>query len=222
MISVKWLGQACIVITQQTKERKESRLVMDPYGKETGLLLPKYEAAVVSVSHDHPDHNNLTGVMGNPFVIKEAGEYEVAGFSIEAIGSFHDSKEGKERGNNLIIRVQTPEFSFAHFGDFGQQELTPEQGEALGDIDIAFVPVGGTFTIDGLGAAKIVNQLEPKVAIPIHYRIPGLAIEALSGPEAFFEALGQKPSHIEGEWKIRVADLATEGTRVVELEAQTK
>lgn len=220
MISVTWLGQACVVVSQQAKDSKELvRLVMDPYSKEVGFTLPKVEAAVVTISHNHSDHNNVAGVAGKPFVIREAGEYEVAGFSIEAIPSFHDAAQGKERGANLIVRAQTPEVSFVHFGDFGQDELTLEQIEAIGDVDVAFIPVGGTFTVDGAGAAKIISQLEPKVVVPIHYKIEGIAIDALAGPEHFFSALGQKPLALEGEWKIKATDLPSEGTRVVQLQA---
>jgi len=222
MISVKWFGQACIVIKQQQKDKQDALLVLDPYGKEIGLSLPALTADVVTVSHDHSDHNNISGIAGKPFVINEPGEYEVAGFSIQAISSFHDAEEGKKRGNNLIMRVQTPEYAFAHFGDFGQQELTPQQLEELGDIDIAFVPVGGFFTVDGRQAAKIINQLEPSVAIPIHYKIPGLAIEQLAGPEEFFEAFGQKPAAMQTEWKIRPADVPSEGIAIVQLQAQSK
>lgn len=223
MIAIQWLAQACVALTCQSKDKKSQNvMVMDPYGGNIGFVLPKREASVVSVSHDHADHNNVAGLEGSPFVVNEPGEYEVAGFSLEAIPSFHDNEGGKARGQNLIVRVQTPEISLVHFGDFGQAELTSEQLEALGDVDIAFIPVGGTFTVDGMRAAKIISQLEPKVAIPIHYQIPGLTIAELAGPESFFEALGQKPTLISGEWKVKVGDLPSEGTRLIQLEPQGK
>lgn len=223
MTSITWLAQACIVFTKQGKDKKDEQiLVMDPYGKELGLSLPSLQASIVTVSHDHWDHNNIAAISGNPFVIREPGEYEVAGFAVEAIPSFHDAQSGKKRGDNLIVRIQAPEFSFAHFGDFGQDELTPEQIEALGDVDIAFIPVGGTFTMDGTTAAKVISQLEPKVAIPIHYQIPNISVTELSGPEGFFEAMGQKPTVMKGEWKIKFADLPSEGIKVVQLEPQAK
>jgi len=222
MIAIQWLAQACVVIKQTTNDKRQTTLVMDPYGEGIGFTLPKLEASVITVSHDHVDHNNVKALEGKPFVVSEPGEYEVAGFSLEAILSFHDNEGGKARGQNLIVRVQTPEISLVHFGDFGQVELTSEQLEALGDVDIAFIPVGGTFTVDGMRAAKIISQLEPKVAIPIHYQIPGLTIAELAGPESFFEALGQKPTLISGEWKVKVGDLPSEGTRAIQLEPQGK
>lgn len=214
---IRWLGQACVVIKQAAAGKQQTTLVMDPYEKGVGFVLPKVEAEVVSVSHDHFDHNNASAVGGRPFIITEAGEYEVAGFAIEAIASYHDTEKGNARGKNLIMRIETEEFSLAHFGDFGQGELSEEQIDALGEIDIAFIPVGGFYTIDGAGAVKIINQLEPKVAVPIHYQIPGLAIKELEGPEKFFSAMAQKPTVIEVDWKVKMADLPSEGTKVVQL-----
>jgi L-ascorbate metabolism protein UlaG (beta-lactamase superfamily) len=223
MTSIKWLGQACIVITYQQKGADQaSSLVMDPYEKEIGFTLPKLEANAVTVSHDHFDHNNASAVSGKPFIINEPGEYEVAGFSVQTVGSFHDSQQGAKRGGNLIMKVDTPEFSFAHFGDFGQDELTSQQRQALGGVDIVFMPIGGFFTVDGAQAAKIVSQLEPRVVVPIHYQIPGLTIKELVGPERFIEAIGVKPSKIEGTWKVKAQDLPSEGTHIIELTAQTK
>lgn len=215
---IKWLGQACVVIKQQAVDnRQQTILVIDPYGEGLGFNLPKLEAVMVCVTHDHVDHNNIGAISGKPFIVKEPGEYEVAGFAVEAIPSFHDNEKGKKRGSNLIIRVQTEEYALAHFGDFGQQEIRDEQLEALGEIDIAFIPVGGFYTIDGAEAAKIINKLEPKVVVPIHYKIPGLTIEELEGPDGFFNAMAQKPLIIEDEWKVKPTDLPGEGTRIAQM-----
>lgn len=217
---IRWLGQACVVIKQTSADKQQTILVMDPYGEEVGFALPKLEARAVSVSHNHFDHNNAGAIGGNPFVINEPGEYEIAGFAIEAILSFHDNEKGGERGQNLIMRVETEEYSLTHFGDFGQDELNEEQLEALGEVDIVFIPVGGFYTIDGGKATKIINQLEPRVVIPIHYQIPKLAIKELAGPEEFFKAAGQEPMIIKGDWKVKAADLPSEGTKIVQLMPQ--
>jgi len=214
---IKWLAQACIIIKQLT-----ATLVIDPYGEDIGFKMPKLEALVVSVSHDHFDHNNTKAILGSPFIVREPGEYEVSGFSLYAIPSFHDTLQGKERGSNLVMKVYTKEFSLAHFGDFGQSELSSLQIQALGEVDIAFIPVGGFYTISGSEAAHIINQLEPKVAVPIHYSIPGLTVKELGGPEEFFGEMGQKPILIEGDWKVKASDLPSEGTRIIQLQPQAK
>ncbi len=219
---IQWLAQAGFIIKEQGENRSVSTLVLDPYEERIGFSFPKQEAQVITLSHDHFDHNNKGGVSGKPFIISEPGEYEVGGFAIRAIPSFHDNVSGTERGPNLIMRVDGVEFSFAHFGDFGQGELTPAQLELLNEVDIALIPVGGFYTIDGTQAAKIISQLEPKVAIPMHYQIPGLTIKELAGPEGFFQAMGQKPVVLEGDWKVKMTDVPSEGTKIVQLTPQAK
>lgn len=221
-MTIQWLAQASFVIKEQRENRSVSTLVLDPYGQAIGFSFPKLEAELVTVSHDHFDHNTREALSGKPFIINEPGEYEVAGFAIQAIPSFHDNASGAKRGANLIMRVDGAEFSFAHFGDFGQEAITPAQLEVLNEVDIALIPVGGFYTIDGGQAAKIIAQLEPKVVIPMHYQITGLAIKELSGPEIFFQAMGQKPTIIEGDWKVKMTDFPSEGTKIIQLTPQAK
>ena len=215
---ISWLGQACVVIKQDA-----ATLVIDPYDPgRVGIPLPSLEAQVVLISHSHQDHDNAAGIKGKPFIVKEPGEYDVGGFFIEAIRSFHDDEGGKARGENLIFVVRAGDIRVAHFGDFGQSLLTPEQLDALSEVDVAFLPVGGFFTIDGPRAAKIAGQLEPKVVIPMHYQIPGLTIKELAGPEGFFDALGKKPDRVIDSWHIKQGDLPEEGTALFQLEPTHK
>ena len=217
-MTISWLGQACVVLKSDS-----ATLVIDPYSPQrVGIPLPSLEAQVLLISHQHEDHNNTNGVKGKPFIINEPGEYDVSGFSIRAIPSFHDEEQGKTRGENLIFLLNAGGFHLAHFGDFGQSVLTPEQLDVLGEIDVAFLPVGGFFTIDGQKAAKIVGQLEPKVVIPMHYQIPGLAVSELAGPEGFFDALGKKPDRVLDSWNIKANDLPQEGTALIQLNPMHK
>lgn len=214
-MTISWLGQACMSI----KSKEGKTLVIDPYSSSIGITMPALNADVVLVTHSHHDHNNVGSVGGKPFIIQEQGEYEVGGFFVETVPSFHDDKEGKERGTNLIFVVSIEGYRLAHFGDFGQRELTPSQLEVLGQVDIACIPVGGFYTIDGVTAARIVHQLEPKVVVPIHYQIPGLAIKELAGPEAFFESLGVQAQTPKDAWNVKAGDFPQEGTRVTQLKA---
>jgi len=210
---ISWLGQACITI----KNKEGKVLVIDPYDSSIGIAMPAISADAVLVTHSHHDHNNVQSVGGKPFIIQEQGEYEAGGFFVETVASFHDDKEGKERGTNLIFIVSVDGYRVAHFGDFGQRELTPAQLEALGQIDIACIPVGGFYTIDGAGAAKLVHQFEPKIAIPIHYQIPGLAVKELASPEAFFGSLGMQAETGKDLWNVKATDFPQEGTQVIQL-----
>lgn len=166
-MQITWLGQSCFKI-----QGKDVTVITDPYASDIGLKLPRLNADIVTVSHDHHDHNNVDAVNGTPFVIDKPGEYEIKNVFVQGIPAYHDTSSGTERGNSIIYLFQIEELKIAHLGDLGAK-LTDEQLEKLEGVDIIFIPVGGTFTIDGKQAAEVVNQLEPRIAIPMHYKIPG-------------------------------------------------
>ncbi len=112
-------------------------------------------------------------------MIEEPGEYEVKDIFIQGIPSFHDEEEGKKRGQNTIYTIEAEGIRLCHLGDLGQKELNSDQLEKIGDIDILMVPVGGVYTINSKGAAKIISQIEPRLIIPMHYHIPRLKIKPL-------------------------------------------
>lgn len=191
-MDIYWSGQALIKI-----KGKNATVVIDPYESDfTGLKLPKDLAAdLVLISHDHNDHNNSKVIestpSGNskPIVFDKCGEYEVAGVVVEGISSFHDEKQGVERGLNIIFHLMFDGLNLVHLGDFGQANLNENQIAQIGDVDILFVPVGGIYTIDSKAASEIVSQLEPRIIIPIHYKIEGLKFE-LASVEGFLKEMG--------------------------------
>jgi L-ascorbate metabolism protein UlaG (beta-lactamase superfamily) len=105
-----------------------------------------------------------------------------------AIASEHDDVAGTARGPNTIFRFELGGLRLCHFGDFGQDELRSAQRDAIGDIDVLFLPVGGGPTVGGEAAAAIVRELRPALVVPMHYRTE--AVSFLEPPDAFFEALG--------------------------------
>ena len=185
-MDITWLGQACFKL-----RGKNATLVLDPYESEfTGLKLPKdMDANIVLVTHGHEDHNNTGVVTGQPKIFEGPGEYEIGGVVVTGISSFHDNSEGKERGLNTIYNITMDGLRVVHLGDLGQESLTQKQIEEIDETDILFVPVGGVYTIDGEDAAKIVVQLEPKIIIPMHYRIEGLKFE-LESVDKFLKEMG--------------------------------
>ena len=115
---ISWLGQSCFKI--QDKIGPEGvTIVTDPFGKEFGLKVPNFEADIITVSHQHPDHNNIDALRGEPFIIDCAGEYDYKGVLVEGVDSFHDDKNGAERGANVIYRLEVDDISIAHLGDLG-------------------------------------------------------------------------------------------------------
>lgn len=190
-MDIYWLGQACFKVKGKT-----ITVIIDPYNSEfTGLKLPKDLSAEVCLStHDHNDHNNTQSVAASPsgvppMVFSEPGEYEVGGVVITGIDSFHDNSQGSQRGKNIIFHMLFDNLNIVHLGDLGQQILTEAQIAQIGETDILLIPVGSVYTIDAKAAAAIVSQLEPKIIIPMHYKIEGLKFE-LEGVENFLKEMG--------------------------------
>lgn len=219
----KWFGQSCFYISGKKahKSREKVSILTDPFDESTGLKLYKQNVEVVLVTHDHHDHNNLSAVNDDAFVIDGPGEYEVENTFIQGIFSFHDDEEGEERGVNTIYVIESEGMRTCHLGDFGQEELTDEQMQEIGEVDILLIPVGGNYTIDGKQASKVITQLEPKAVIPMHYKIPGLEVD-IEGPEKFLEATGSKDKEPEEKASIAKSHLSDSEVKIIPLEAQSK
>jgi len=214
---IKWFGQAFFEITFK-EEKKHKKLLVDPYGEGYGLKLPpNLEAEIVLVTHQHKDHNNVQAVKGNPFVIEGPGEYNIGKVDIKGIFSFHDDQQGRLRGENTIYLIHAEGITVCHLGDFGQAEMPTKILQELGRVDILLVPVGGIYTIGPKQAVKIINDLEPPIVIPMHYRIPGLKID-LEPVEGFLKEIGQNPEPQEQFFTAK-DKIAREGKRVVLLKA---
>tara|TARA_B100000315_G_C14439443_1_gene524016 strand:+ start:319 stop:978 length:660 start_codon:yes stop_codon:yes gene_type:complete len=190
-MQIVWKGQACFQITATKGKQEQVKILIDPYEESIGLKLPPQEADIVLITHEHFDHNNKKAVKGTPFLIENSGEYEVKGVFVQGIRSFHDDVQGKERGPNTIYTIAVEGITICHLGDLGQTELTPEQLEKIGEVHVLLIPVGGTYTINGKEAPKIISQLEPNIIIPMHYLVPKLKIK-LAPVEEFLRTMGAK------------------------------
>jgi L-ascorbate metabolism protein UlaG (beta-lactamase superfamily) len=206
------LGQSCFKI-QDKIGADGVTIVTDPFDKKYGLKVPNFEANIVTVSHDHDDHNNVKSLRGNPFVITTAGEYDVQGIMVEGVESYHDEKQGAERGKNIIYRIEVEDITIVHLGDLGHV-LDDKQLEKLVGADILLVPVGGKYTIDAKKAVEVVSQVEPRIVIPMHYKISGLKIDDIENVEKFVKEMGVKPTE-EDKLKINKKDLPQEDMELV-------
>lgn len=153
---------------------KIGTVVTDPFDDYIGLVLPKMSADIITVSHDHNDHNAVKSLTGtsrrsNPFIVTDAGEYEVGGISVFGVQTFHDANDGVERGQNMVFTVLVDGIRICHLGDLGH-ELTPAQLEEIGEVDVLLCPVGGVYTIDPDLAVKTIRAIEPGIVIPMHYK----------------------------------------------------
>lgn len=209
---ITYYGLSCFKI-----QSGETVIAVDPFSKESGLTPPRFEAHAVLVTHDHENHNNIESLSNKNdgiFKITGPGEYEFKGILVRGIESFHDSKNGKTKGKNTIYMIEWEGMKLAHMGDYGEETLRGEIQEALGTPDILFVPVGGVDTIDSEVAAKFVNKVEPRIIIPMHYKISGLKTK-LDGVDIFMKEMGEK---VEAEEKLTIkknALPAAEESRIV-------
>ena len=202
MVDITWHGQACFKI-----KGRAASVVVDPYESDfTGLKPLKLEADIVCVTHSHQDHNNTKAVKTSegqdPFIISGPGEFEKMGINIVGVASFHDNSQGQERGKNTIYNISVDEVNVVHLGDLGQKKLTQEQVEQLSSCDVLLIPTGGTFTIEAKDAPDIIAQLEPKIVIPMHYKIASLKF-SLDGVEQFLSAMGK--DRLDAQSKLSVS-----------------
>lgn len=228
-MTIIWHGQSFFEIVTKDKEGKELKIVLDPFDENIGLKVPKTEARILLITHKHSDHSNKKAISapksGYPpflgdepsihlhstlkgFVIEEPGEYEINGVYVQAIPAL---------GEVIIYLIETEGIKICHLGDFGQKELTPEQLDQIGDIDILMVPIGGVYTIDAKGASKIISQIEPKLVIPMHYRPPELKLK-LNPLEQFLKEMGSPAIEVQKKLKVKSSDLPKEKTQIVVLE----
>jgi len=218
MAKINWYGQSCFEISVSNSKDHQANIIIDPFNDDIGLKVPNLSGDIVLVTHNHHDHNNIKAVKADPFVINSQGEYEVKGVFVQGIASNHDEKEGKERGKNTIYTIEAEDMRFCHLGDLGQKELTDEQLEKIGTIDILMIPVGGDYTISSVEAVKIVSQIEPKIVIPMHYEIPKLNIK-LDSVDKFLKAMGKNAGSVVAQEKFiaKESTMPKEGTEVVVL-----
>lgn len=168
-MKVKYLAHASFKITAQDG----TILITDPY--QTGEKLMNADinerADIVTISHEHFDHNNPSAVKGSPEVIKSSAPVEVKGVRISGLDTFHDTEKGTKRGKNIIFCIEMEGIKLCHMGDLGH-ELNAADLVRLGKVDVLFVPVGGFYTIDAATAVKMVDAIKPKVVIPMHFKTP--------------------------------------------------
>lgn len=202
-MKVKWYGHSAFKL-----EVQGLRIIIDPYesGAYGGLSYGKIEdeADIVLTSHDHADHGYTKDIKGKFEVIKKEGERQIKGVNIKAIPSYHDSKKGKERGNNLIFVIEAEGLRIAHMGDLGHV-LDEELAKKIGTVDVLFIPVGGFYTIDAKEADKVVEQIDPKIVIPMHYKTEKCNFP-ISSVDEFLK--GKDYERLEvSEWEVKKENL---------------
>jgi len=215
-MTINWHGQSCFQIISSRNKNSQTSIVIDPFSENTGLKVPKLEADILLVSHNHEDHNNIKAIQGNPFLIDSPGEYEIKNIYIRAIPSFHDNSSGKERGFNIIYTIEAEDLKICHLGDFGQKEFSPEQVEKINHVDILMIPVGGVYTISAKETVRIISQIEPSIVIPMHYNLPKLKIK-LESLDTFLKTMGIKKIEPIAKLSVKKKDIVPEEAKIIVL-----
>jgi len=212
-MNISWYGHRCVRI-----EAKEGAILVDPFdSKEIGMRGPTIKDDLVLVSEFAPGKAVTERINDDAFVVSGPGEYECKGIAVRGIQSWADSQQGRELGLSTIYRIVAEELCVCHLGATGQDKLTDEQLEAIGDPDILIIPVGGQSALDAKAAAEIATQIEPKIIIPVQFALPGAAYEA-DKLEKFVKEIGLPVEKID---KLRITKklLPVDQTRLVVLEA---
>jgi len=191
-VTLRWFGHAFFLVTSSDGVR----VAMDPFG-DIGYPAPEVAADVVTVSHEHGDHNGVDRLAGSPAILRglqpggrdwNSISYDMRDVRITALPAYHDNVEGRNRGLNSIFIVETGGLRLAHLSDIGHT-LSEATLEAMGPIDILLVPVGGRFSIDGSQAREIMASLQPRITVPIHYKTPVTANWPIEDESAFLAGL---------------------------------
>ncbi len=198
-MNITWHGQSFFRITTQ-KDKNTVDVVIDPYNKESGLTPPKVRADILIVSDNKLDQKSFPNIEGSPFLISFPGEYEVKDVFVQGLTEDHKT---------TFYFIEAEGIRICHLGKFSQKEMSPDQLESLGDVDILFLPIGGGDTIEAKDAAKIVAQIEPKIVIPMNYKIPGLK-DKLEGLDEFLKIMGIETKEELAKLSIKQKDLSFE------------
>ncbi len=204
MLQIRWHGHACFEITNAIT------IVTDPHdGKSIGIPKPNVQGDIVLVSHDHYDHNSVKTVMKDTSkIVTDPRKRTIDNVHIAGIEAFHDTQAGAKRGKVNLYKFSYDDITFCHLGDLGHQ-LDTKTLQQIGTVDILFIPVGGTYTLDAEQAWNVVETIKPKIVIPMHYKIEGLSLP-IAPVEPFIEKEKYKTVKVGNEIDIEKEDLPKE------------
>ncbi len=212
-MDVTWLGHGCFRL-----RGRSAAVVTDPYPPAIGLKLSRLDADLVTVSHEHENHN-YTQVVRDAYEIRGPGEYEVAGVSVIGVPTFHDAEKGAKHGRNTVYLIEIDDVRICHLGDLGHA-LEDAEAEAIASPDVLLIPVGGHTAINAAQAAEVVRQLEPRFVVPMHYAIPGLKLQ-LDTLDRFLKEMAVTSSEPQVKLSVQASSGEYE-TKVVVLEPKVE
>ena len=216
-MNIQYYGHSCFKITAKPAGRgqEDVNVFLDPFDKSIGLRPPQGQADIVLSSHDHPDHNNVEALKGDPRVINIPGEYSVNGVHVVGLQTYHNEK--KDILYTVFI-LEAEDLKICHLGDLGV-DLTEKQLEEIDGVDVLMIPVGGNYTIDAKKAVEIVKKIEPCIIIPMHYKINGSNMDIVD-EKKFCNEMGNCPKEKTSKLNIKKKDLEGKSMEVVIMDAE--
>jgi len=202
-VDVTWLGHGCFRL-----RGRGAAVVTDPYPPAIGLKLGRMDAEVVTISHEHDNHNYTQ--------IVRDGAYD----SVIGVPTYHDAEKGAKHGRNTVYLIEIDDVRICHLGDLGHK-LEDAEAEAVSSPDVLLVPVGGNTAMNAAQAAEVVRQLEPRYVVPMHYAIPGLKLQ-LEPIDRFLKEMGVAASEPQPKLSVQKSSVSEYETKVVVLEPKAE
>ena len=164
-MKLEWIGHACFKLTAQDG----TTVITDPYDESVGIDMVPLHADLITMSHEHHDHNETSMIVGRPVIAHGMQEAQAGSVTAKAAASYHDDAEGEKRGPNAIRIFEIDGLKVVHMGDQG---CMPDDAalEAIKNADVMMIPVGGTYTVDAQGAKAIIDHAKPRCVIPMHVK----------------------------------------------------
>jgi L-ascorbate metabolism protein UlaG (beta-lactamase superfamily) len=216
-MNIQYYGDYCFKISTKPAGRATEDVVIwtDLLSKGSGLRAPQGQADIVFLTHGNTESVKET-LKGEPTVIDAPGEYSAKGIAALGFPAFQDTTGGSVRGQNTIFVFESEDIHIAFLGALGH-DLTPETLDKLNGVDILFVPVGGDGALDAKLAAELVRKIEPKIVIPMHYKLDGLTLP-LESEKSFCDAMGNCPTEALSKFNIKKKEMEGKQMEVVLLE----
>lgn len=211
-MEITWYGHSCFRLA----DRGQVSIVADPYDDNLGLKLPRLKADIVTISHDTPGHGHTEAVKSAAHIIDGPGEYEIGGIFITAIATYDPAATGAKLRRNIIYVFDYNNVIICHLGDLNHIPAQ-SQIEDLGTIDVVLIPVGGGGGLNSSQAAEIVSLLEPRIAVPMHYKLADITLK-LDPVDKFLKEMGVSEQIQESSLKLNSRNSLPEQTQIVLLE----
>ncbi len=205
MLKIRWHGHSCFEITNHLT------VITDPHdGKSIGIPTPMVTADIALISHDHYDHNSVKTVEKKTTkIINETRKRQIEDVYIKGFSTYHDEHYGEKRGMNTIFRFTMDDITFCHLGDLGHN-LDEKTVKKIGETDVLFIPVGGTYTLDAGNAWTVIEQLKPTIVVPMHFKIEGLSLPIATVDEFLADPHSYRVLKVGNEIDIEKAELPSE------------